>query len=189
MDTDALAFINDALTTLEQALHDRGSDLRNLQLATLSPEGRPGLRTIVLRRFDRTPPTAEFHSDARAAKCRDVAYAQSVALLAWSAPDKLQLRFEGTARLHRADDLARARWDDLSPNARNAYGLKSFPGHTVAAPGGDAHLAPDEQFQQFAVLIVTLSNVDVLRLEGEGGQTRAYGRFMPSGLEASWVGP
>ena len=189
MDTDARSFIDQALATFEHALHDRGSDLRNLQLATLSPEGRPGLRTVVLRQFDRAAPTAEFHSDARAAKCRDIAYARDVSLLAWSAADKLQLRFEGPARIHRTDDFARARGDALAPNARKAYGWRSSPGHTVAEPGLDEHLPPDEQFQQFAVVIVSLANIDVLRLEGEGGQTRAYGRFMPSGLEASWVGP
>ena len=75
------------------------------------------------------------------------------------------------------------------PTPARAYGLRSYPGHTVAEPGGGEHLPPDEQFAQFAVVIMSLANVDVLRLDGEGGQTRAYGRFMPSGLEASWVGP
>ena len=186
---DANAFVDAGLAALEQALHDRGSDLRNVQLATLSPEGRPGLRTLVLRRFERLPARAELQSDARAAKVREIAYSGRVAILAWSAADRLQLRLDGFARLHRSDDLARARWEDLSPNARRAYGLASHPGQPVVAPGEAGHLPPDQQFEQFAVISVALTTVDVLRLEADGGQTRAQARFTQEGLEASWQAP
>ena len=186
---DARDFIDASLASLERALHDRGNDLRNVQLATVSPEGRPGLRTLVLRAFERSPARAEIHSDARAAKIREIAYSGHVVLLAWSAADRLQLRFDGTARLHRADDVARARWDELSPNARNTYGLAAPPGRPVDAPGDQSHLPPDGQFEQFTVISVALTTVDVLRLEDDGGQTRALARFTSDGFDASWIGP
>lgn len=189
MPTSALSFLEAGLSTLEHALHDRTSDLRNIQLATLSPAGRPGLRTLVLRGFTRVPACAEMHSDARAAKVRDIAQAEAVTFLAWSAADQLQLRFDGSARVHRDDDIARARWDALSPNARNTYGLRSEPGSTIPDPGDRTHLTPDEQFRQFAVILVSLTDVDMLRLGDDGSQTRATGRFTASGLLAEWVGP
>ncbi len=190
MDTDALAFVEDALSALERALHDRGAELRNVQLATGAPSGPPGLRTLVLRGFERDPATAEMHTDARAAKARDIASADQVSLLAWSAADRLQLRFEGAARLHRDDDLARARWDRLSPEARAPYGLRAGPGTPLADPRDRAYLPPDEQYRAFAVILVALSCVDVLRLgPAAGQQTRARGRFTPSGLAAEWVSP
>ena len=185
----ALSFIEAGLTALAHAVHDRDDALRNLQLATVSPGGGPGLRTLVLRGFTRTPACAEMHTDARAGKARDIARCGEVALLAWSAALRLQLRFEGTARLHRADELARGRWDKLSPKARDAYGLRAEPGTPVADPGPQSHLAPEEQFQQFAVILVALARVDVLRLEPDGGQTRASGGFTPTGITADWVGP
>lgn len=189
MQTSALSFIDAGLSALESSLHDRGAALRNVQLATLSPEGRPALRTLVLRAFERSPASAEMHSDARAGKVRDIACAGQVALLAWSSADQLQLRFEGDARLHRGDAVARARWDKLSPNARNTYGLHTEPGAPVTNPEDQSHLSPEQQFQQFAVILVTLTSVDVLRLEPEGGQTRAYGRFTSSGIAGTWIGP
>ena len=202
----ALTFIETALSALERSLHERGSDLRNVQLATLSPQGRPGLRTLVLRGFERSPASAEMHTDARAAKARDIAHAGQVTLLAWSSADQLQIRLDGDARLHRDDDVARARWEGLSPNARNSYGLRADPGSRVAAPpprsgwraapgapgaapDDRSHLPPEQQFLQFAVILVSLSGIDVLRLGPEGSQTRACGRFTASGIDARWSGP
>ena len=189
MQTHALRFVEDGLLALERAVHERGAALRNVQLATRPPEGPPGLRTLVLRGLTRTPPCAEMHTDARAAKARDISQDGAVALLAWSSADHLQLRFEGSARLHRGDAVARARWDTLSPNARGAYGTRAVPGTPVADPGEQAHLPCEQQFEQFAVILVSLHSVDVLRLHPAGGQTRAQGRFTPSGsLAAEWVG-
>ena len=188
MPTDALSFIEDALSALEGSLHDRGSDLRNVQLATLSPQGRPRLRTLVLRGFERSPACAEMHSDARAAKAHDIAHARQVSLLAWSSADQLQIRLEGDARLHRDDEVARARWEGLSPSARNTYGLRAEPGSPIADPDDRSHLPPEQQFLQFAVILVSLTGIDVLRLGPEGSQTRACGRFTASGIASRWSG-
>ncbi len=189
MQTTALSFIEAALSALERSLHDRGSDLRNVQLATLSPEGYPGLRTLVLRGFERAPACAEMHTDARAAKAREIARARQVTLLAWSSADQLQIRLEGDARLHRDDEVARARWDGLSPRARDTYGLRAEPGAPVDDPEDRSHLPPEQQYLQFAVILVSLTGIDVLRLGPEGSQTRARGRFTGSGIEARWSGP
>jgi len=85
--------------------------------------------------------------------------------------------------------LPMPRWDGLSGNARGAYGLRAEPGSPMADPDDKSHLSPKQQFQQFAVILVSLTSVDVLRLGPKGGQTRDSGRFMPSGLTASWRGP
>ena len=186
-----MAFIEAGLAALERSLRDHEGDLRNVQLATLGPDGRPDLRTVVLRGFDRA--IAEIHSDARAGKTRDIVRAGPdgggpVALLAWSAADRLQLRFTGSATVHRDDAVARARWDELSSNGRKPYGLRADPGGPIADPADQPHLPPDQQRQQFAVIRVALATVDVLRLERDGGQTRARGRIGPAGIEAGWVG-
>ncbi len=189
MEDTALLFVETALSALERALHERGSELRNVQLATLSPDGAPGLRTVVLRGFERMPAGLEVHTDARAGKARDIAGDGRVSLLAWSAEEQLQLRFDGVARLHRADEVARKRWDALSPNARNAYGLRSDPGRRIEDPDNRSHLPEHEQFQRFAVILVSPASVDVLRLGPEGAQTRAAGRFTGQNLSADWIGP
>ena len=184
----AQSFVEAALSALERSLEAHSGDLRNVQLATVTPKGRPSLRTVVLRGFERRAATAEIHSDARGSKVRDIAGATRVALLAWSAEEHLQLRFEGSATLHIGDDLARGRWDKLSSNARKPYGMRADPGTPIGDPADQPHLPPDQQAKRFAVILVSLDTVDVLRLEPEGDQTRAEGRFTPGGLGARWIG-
>ena len=185
---EAGAFVEDALDALQRALAER-DEMRNAQLATVTTAGRPALRTLVLRGFDRgAEPVIETHSDARAAKVADIAGMSEVALLAWSPERQLQLRFAGTATLHRGDALARQRWDELSEGARCPYGLAPEPGRACPAPNDGSHLPEEDRFAQFAVIRVKLSSVDVLRLAKDGGQTRAQGLFAPDGLRAEWVG-
>ena len=189
MTTSALSFIETSLSALEHSASEREGDLRNIQLATSSPDGAPGLRTLVLRTFERSPPCAEMHSDARAEKVRDIVHSSHVTMLAWSAEEHLQLCFKGSASLHRDDDMARARWDELSPKARDTYGWRNEPGNPITEPENQPHLPPEQQFQQFTVIRIALTSVDVLRLDPDGGQTRARGVFTESGIEANWVGP
>ncbi len=189
MQTSALSFVEAGLSALERSLRDHEGELRNVQLATISAEGRPGLRTLVLRAFDRSEAYAEMHTEARAGKARDIAHASEVTFLAWSAADHLQLRFEGRARLHRDDDVARARWEKLSANARNMYGLRAEPGTPITDPEDQSHLPPEDQFKQFTVILVSLDTFDILRLEPGGGQTRACGSFSPAGITGRWIGP
>ena len=189
MMTSALSFIEAGLSAIEHSLEANEGELRNVQLATLSPAGTPGLRTLVLRGFERFPAYAELHSDARAGKVRDIAHVSQVALLAWSSADRLQIRFEGNAQLHHDDEIAHGRWDALSPRARASYGLRATPGLPTDDPAEQTHLPPEQQFQQFIVIRVALTRVDILRLDPEGGQTRACGWFTSNGIEANWIGP
>ena len=189
MNTSPLAFADSALEALQQALHDREAALRNVQLATVSPAGGSRVRTVVLRGLERSPPLAELHTDLRAAKVRDIGHAKAVTILAWSPADQLQVRLEGDAAVHHGDDLARTRWEALSPGARKPYGLRADPGASVTDPSEQAHLPPGEQFAQFGVILVALTSVDVLRLGPGGSQIRVIGRFTPAGLVAEWVGP
>ncbi|MBE7211271.1 MAG: pyridoxamine 5'-phosphate oxidase family protein [Gluconacetobacter diazotrophicus] len=187
MDTP-FSFLDAGLATLERALVERGNDMRNVQLASLAADGGPELRTLVLRGFTREPAEAELHSDARAGKVEEIARDGRVALLAWSAEARLQLRFSGTARLHRNDPVARARWDSLSEGGRRPYGFRARPGTPIADPRDQPHLAEEQRFERFAVILVALDTVDALRLGEHGEQWRAAGRFGTAELGARWVG-
>ncbi len=180
-------FIEEALSVLQRSLHDHGSDLRNVQLATVAADGAPEVRTLVLRGFTWPPGRLELHTDVRAAKVPAIAATGRVALLAWSAEEQLQLRFSGTARLHRNDEIARDRWDKLSPRGRAAYGTVARPGAGIADPTDRPLLAPDEQYRQFGILLITIGSIDVLRLGPDGRQTRASGRLGADGLDGAWV--
>ena len=188
MPASPTTFIEDALSVLKRALHDHGSDLRNVQLATVSAAGAPEVRTLVLRDFTWPPGRMEMHSDVRAAKVPAILATDRVAVLSWSAAEQLQLRFTGTACLHRDDALTRDRWETLSDRGRAAYGTVAIPGTGIPDPDDRPYLEPDERYRQFGILLVTLGSVDILRLGPEGRQARAMGRFGADGLRAEWIG-
>ena len=188
MTQDAGSFIAEAFSCLDRALSQRGDDLRNVQLASVAPDGRPQIRTMVLRGFERTaPPWLEVHSDARAAKVHDITGDGRVSVLAWSSAEQLQLRFMGEATVHRGDALARDRWDGLSDGGRKPYGLRATSGAVIPDPGDQPHLPPDEQARQFVVLRIQVASVDVLRLGEHGAQTRARQCFDSADAEPRWT--
>jgi hypothetical protein len=188
METDATAFVEAGLAALADSIERRG-ELRTLQMATVDRDDHPDLRSVILRAFEREPSArAEIHSDARAAKVGDILRTDRVALLAWSAEAQLQIRLRGSARLHRADAIASARWETLSTNARDPYGTRAVPGTPIADPADRPHLPPNEQFAQFVVIRVQIFAVDVLKLGPHGDQRRASGLFTSSDLAAHWVG-
>ena len=187
MPISSFCFIEDALSLLEHAVQDRASELRHVQLATVSPGGVPEVRTLVLRAFGVSPALAELHTDMRAAKAQAISAKPQIAMLAWSAAGQVQLRFDGTAALHCGDAIARERWQRLSPNARGAYGTRVAPGRPMADPDDRTFLAPEEQYRQFGVLLISLETVDVLRLGPEGRQTRASGRLDALRSTSEWI--
>lgn len=182
------SFIDAGLAAFEHALHDPASPLRHVQLATLSPDGAPRVRTLVLRGFRQRPACVELHTDLRAGKVNDIVHCSRVGLLAWSATDQLQLRFDGQARLHHGDDVAQTRWDALSVHGRAAYGRCVAPGTATSDPQDASVPDARTQFGQFAVILVSLVRVDMLRLGAGGAQTRAVGCFGDAAIEAGWVG-
>ncbi|MEO1273648.1 MAG: pyridoxamine 5'-phosphate oxidase, partial [Myxococcota bacterium] len=54
-----------ALDQLARGVHDRHSQFRTPTLVTVSPEGHPAARTVVLRHFDRNTRTLTLHTDRR----------------------------------------------------------------------------------------------------------------------------
>ncbi len=186
MDDDAGRFIADALDRLSLALEDRSSPFRNLALATVSAAGAPRVRTVILRAVERDPLRLTVFTDVRAGKIADIAAEGRVSLLAWSEPDRLQIRMEGRATVHGPGcDVARGFWDALPPHGRAAYGLDATPGTAVAAPDAPHGLTDGERAGFFAAVAVQATLVDVLLLGPHGAQTRA----LRDGTGAWWVAP
>ena len=186
MDDDAGRFIADAIGHMAVALDDRNSPYRNLALATVTADGSPRVRTVILRALDRDPLALTLFTDTRAGKIAEIASEGRVSLLAWSEPDRLQLRIEGRATVHGPGcDAARRFWDDLPPHGRTAYGLDAAPGTMVAAPDAPHGLPDAERASFFAAITVSAECVDVLRLGAHGTQTRA----VRDGNGVRWVAP
>ncbi len=57
---------------LTRGVHDRHAPARHPTLATVTPEGRPQARTVVLRAAEKAAGTLDIHTDLRSAKVGDL---------------------------------------------------------------------------------------------------------------------
>ena len=62
----------ESLLRLTRGVLDRHAPARHPILATVSPDGRPQARTVVLRAADKTAGTLDTHTDLRSAKGTDL---------------------------------------------------------------------------------------------------------------------
>ena len=161
-------------------------------LATLAPDGRPRLRTVVLRAADREAGTLRFHCDRRSAKAAELAAAPACALAAYDADAKVQIRVEGTANLHTDDAAAEAAWAGSRAMSRVCYGAAPAPG--TALPAGDAYTLPDEAAAtevgrpHFAAVVVRAAALEFLYLDRRGHR-RAGWRRDGDGWVGGWLAP
>jgi pyridoxamine 5'-phosphate oxidase len=176
---------------LARGVADRRSAFHVPTIATIGLDGRPRLRTVVLRGFDAGAMALRFHTDTRSEKCRELVRDARVAAHMYDALAKLQLRIEGVARLHRDDDIANAAWAGSQPMSRACYAVAPGPGEVIAAPGDYALPAtPDEVLPgraNFAAVIITIATIEWLHLAHRGHRRAIFAR--EDGWAGRWLVP
>ena len=124
----------DAFRCWSRGVADRRSAFRSPALATVGPDGRPQVRTVVLRGFDPAARVLIVHSDIRAAKIAALRANPDAALHVWDDGAQVQIRVDGTAAISANDELARTEWARLHEGSRAAYRSKTVPASVVANP-------------------------------------------------------
>ena len=146
--------------TLTRAVTDRNSDWRVPQLATISPDGYPNVRSVVLRACHwANGLDIEVHSHRQAQKIRDVQANACVSLVFWNPQTKQQLRLWGLAEVSMSDARARASWDAISPGSRAIYAVSGKPGQPVST---QSKYCVD--YDGFALITVKVNRADYLDL-------------------------
>ncbi len=160
---------------------DRRSPMHTPVVASVTADGRPDSRIIVLRAVDRSQATLRFHTDARSPKCRDID-GRPVSVLAYHPGEAVQLRIAGVGRVLADDPAADAVWAQSPPFARRCYLAEQRPGTPLSAPASGLpewvqgreptllELAPARA--NFAVLMVDITAIDWLHL-AQAGHRRA----------------
>lgn len=191
----------DLLRQIQHALHaapaDPANPLRTAAFIT-APGSHPAARTVVLRRADADTRQLVFHTDARSAKLRELEKNPAVAWLFHHPGEQLQIRAEGTAALHPADDLARAAWAATPPLNRLNYCTTLPPGTPVdnpdaGLPAAWRHREPTHEetetgWANFAVVVTTLTRLDWLLLRPQGTR-RARFQWDGTAWSAHWLVP
>lgn len=179
----------DAFRLISRGVADRRSPFRTPTLATLGDDGRPRLRTVVLRAFDPEARQVVIHSDIRAAKVAEIGADPRVALHVWDDGRQIQIRLDGTAA-SQPQGVARTEWDRLHAGSRDTYRVRPAPGTALADPAAaDADRVESEAaFANFAVIAVQVNAMEWLHLARDGHRRAAFA-WAADGARADWLVP
>ncbi|MEM7681905.1 MAG: pyridoxamine 5'-phosphate oxidase family protein [Planctomycetota bacterium] len=141
------AVLNHAWTQLGRALHDKHHGWRTPALATIDAQGRPAVRTVVLRQAH--PPGDHagaspgdilknfgflaVNTDPRSPKWAHLAERPWASWCFWDGR-RDQLRVEGPITLHQDDEVADEAWRSTSPNSLRVHLAPEPPGASSDRP-------------------------------------------------------
>ncbi|GEN27125.1 hypothetical protein HVA01_07710 [Halovibrio variabilis] len=145
---------------LTRGVHDRRAPARHPTLATVSPNGMPQARTVVLRAADKASATLTVYTDLQAAKVTALRATPFAALHVWDASAHLQTRIEAEATILSGAEVAEI-WQRLPERARSAYSSGPAPG-TAIVDSLAYTKTPDAT--AFAVLRLNIHTIDSLHL-------------------------
>lgn len=167
---------------LARGVGDRHAPARHPTLATITPEGLPRARTVVLRHADAETGMLHVHTDLHSGKVVDLLATPFAALHVWDRSAHLQIRVEADVMIASREDVVNI-WTRMPQSSRSAYGGTPSPGSPIVdsldyAPGSD----PD----RFAVLQFRVVSLDVLHL----GIDHRRARFeRNSEWKGQWLAP
>lgn len=184
----------DLTNRLTRAARDRKSPMHVPAVVTSDVDARG----MVLREFDSTGWTMRFHTDTRAPKVRAIEADPRMAVLFYDKGAKIQIRVRGTGQVLRDAPITQSAWDNGTNFARRCY-MGDGPGAqsempTSGLPADLEGVEPsDEQLiparDNFAILLVTLSELDWLYLAHTGHVRARFERGSAGKWQGGWVAP
>lgn len=184
----------DLTNRLIRAARDRKSPMHVPAVVTSDIDARG----MVLREFDAGAWTLRFHTDTRAPKVAAIEADRRVAVLFYDKGAKIQIRVRGTAEILRDAPVTDAAWDNGSNFARRCY-MGDGPGAVSPVPTSglpdelegveptDEQLVPARD--NFAVLRITLKELDWLYLAHTGHVRAQFSRGEGGEWQGRWVSP
>ena len=167
---------------LTRGVHDRHAPARHPTLATVSPEGRPQARTVVLRAADKAAGKLDIHTDLRSAKVRDLRVTPFAALHVWDTSAHLQLRLEADVTILTGKDVATI-WAGVPAASRLSYGSTPAPGQPIARALDYTKAAEQASF---VILRLRVATVDALHL-GPNHRRAQFDRH--NDWKGAWLAP
>jgi pyridoxamine 5'-phosphate oxidase len=179
---DLAGFLDAAWGHLTRGVADRHAPARHPTLATVSPDGWPEARTVVLRAAHRAEATLELHTDTDTAKIRALRASPRAALHVWVPRARLQIRVSADVEILTGAPTV-ARWANVPVSARVSYGTEPAPG--TAITHARDYATPGSQ-DRFAVLCCHVRAMDLLEL----GSPHRRAHFMRDDQwQGTWVAP
>lgn len=180
--SDLTALYDQVWARLVRGVGDRHAPSRHPTLATVTSDGRPRARTVVLRSVDPRARTLEVHTDLRSAKVEEIGASPYAALHIWDASAHLQTRIEAEVTILTGPAVSQT-WSRLADVTRSSYGVVPSPGLPIPA---DLDYVKTADETAFAVLQLRVSAIDALHL----GAHHRRARFdRESDWHGQWLAP
>ncbi len=161
-------------------------------------ECKANLRVVVLRRFWRRPPLLAFHTHFNSPKIKEVQINSQVSWLFYHPTEKLQIRINGKALIHTADELAEEQWLATGFFSRRCYvaeaPTKIAKKATSGLPEEIVERQPTKEESEagrvnFAVISSTIDSIDSLELDVKGNRRSLFIWNEKGELETKWLTP
>lgn len=176
---------------LRKAVLDGDRPFKTVQVATVDTDGRPDVRTVLLRNANQQESIVCFHTDTRSPKTSHLKREPHVAIAGFAPDLKQQLRIYGTAEVVLDEHLRLQAWNSSEDRTLPAYRTALPPGTLITQPGVafSRPASDDDAFSHFCVIRVHVAQIDWLD-ESVGNEARraTYVRTA-SHWDASWIAP
>jgi pyridoxamine 5'-phosphate oxidase len=183
-----------AWSMLKSATINRREACHLANVATIGLDGRPKVRTVVLRDANAASRTIRFHTDARSEKVRELAANPHIEAHFYDQPANIQIRLSGVAIVEATDQLtARQAWGEAKAMSKVCYRLDAGPGTPLEAGDGYGYLTyyndeTDPGEAQFRTVTIRVERMDVVVLKFDANR-RAVFEVSGGEVEGRWVVP
>ncbi|WP_394180125.1 pyridoxamine 5'-phosphate oxidase family protein [Yoonia maritima] len=171
-----------AWETLRLGVCNQQHPARLPNFATVSPDGWPEARTVVLRSAEAASGEVSLHTDLFSGKVQSLRANPKASLHIWDSEQALQLRMKAEVSITSGADT-RQLWDRIPDHAQQSYGVTPPPGARIDA-ALDYVKEPDPD--TFAVLTCRISQIDVVHL-GDDHRRALFSRA--SNWAGQWLSP
>lgn len=160
------------------------------QLASIGLDGKPQIRSLVLRGADEAANTLSFHTDQRSAKIAELQGEPNVALASLDLESYIQLRINGTAHISDDADEMDAMWRQARPHTLILYQNPLPPGMAIDDPRDGQPQTPGatDGFENFALVHIRISSIEYLDIS-PGNHRRALFTLSAAGRLSQWIAP
>ena len=178
-----------AWTVLERGAVDAKSSFHIATLATVSNDGTPRARSVVLRACNAAERWLGFNTDRRSAKFQECLQSPRAVMHFYAPKAKIQLRVRVRLNVLDGPPLTQ-NWANTRPFSRICYQVTRAPGTPIGDPFAvefDAESTNDGA-DHFASVRAHVEEIEWLYLHARGHR-RALFRFSDTGDESTWLVP
>ena len=179
---DLNEFLDHAWSLLTRGVVDKKSAAKNPTFSTISEDGFPTMRTVVLRRADRIANCLEIHTDIQTNKVSSLKKNNFAGLHFWIPKAKFQIRASVVVDILTGSKVE-GEWNQIPERSRVSYGSIPCSGIIIKSPFEYQKLPKQDNF---AVLKCNIRELDLLYL-GDIHQRAIHRKGDP--WISTWVAP